>query len=219
MQSIKMPQSKKVIRIQAIVAMDVNGIIGYGNDLIFHNPQDLKFFKEKTMGHVCIMGRKTFESIGKVLPGRQTLIVTSKGADYVVEMMHQFPRSEDTPMPLVIGGDNFTRGVGSLVESRSEDKAYVCGGAAIYNLFAPYTTNWIVTLYNVDLLKEGVQRKLLPPNYQFDQLVKIDRSMLGTTWNVMDKGVFNNISYSVRNYTKVYKVPPSNVSPTEFLYL
>ncbi|GAB2531696.1 dihydrofolate reductase [Rufibacter soli] len=59
-----------------VVAMAENRVIGKDNQLIWHLPQDLKHFKQLTMGHPMIMGRKTFEAIGKPLPGRTSVIVT-----------------------------------------------------------------------------------------------------------------------------------------------
>jgi len=63
-------------RISLIVAMAKNRTIGINNTLPWRCPEDLKHFKALTMGHHMIMGRKTFDSIGKALPGRTTVIVT-----------------------------------------------------------------------------------------------------------------------------------------------
>lgn len=60
----------------AIVAMADNGVIGRDNGLPWHLPDDLKRFKALTMGHALLMGRKTFDSIGKPLPGRRNLVLT-----------------------------------------------------------------------------------------------------------------------------------------------
>lgn len=62
--------------ISIIVAADLNNTIGSNNDLLWRIPEDLKRFKSLTMGKLCIMGRKTFESIGKPLPGRRFVIIT-----------------------------------------------------------------------------------------------------------------------------------------------
>lgn len=61
-----------------LVAMAKNGVIGKNNGLPWHLPADLKHFKSLTMGHTLIMGRKTYESIGRPLPGRTNIIVTSQ---------------------------------------------------------------------------------------------------------------------------------------------
>jgi dihydrofolate reductase len=64
------------MKISLIVAMATNRVIGKDNGLIWHLPNDLKFFKTKTMGKPMIMGRNTFESIGKPLPGRTNIVIT-----------------------------------------------------------------------------------------------------------------------------------------------
>ena len=61
---------------KAIAAMSLNRAIGNGNTIPWHLPEDFKWFKETTMGHVLAMGRKTFESIGRPLPGRETVVMT-----------------------------------------------------------------------------------------------------------------------------------------------
>ena len=66
-----------------LVAMSSNRVIGRNNQLPWHLPEDLKHFKALTMGHPIIMGRKTYESIGKVLPGRTNIIV-SRMENYII---------------------------------------------------------------------------------------------------------------------------------------
>ena len=67
-----------------IVAKAQNNVIGKNNQLLWHLPEDLKRFKELTTGHVIIMGRKTFESIGKILPNRKHIIF-SQNPDYKIK--------------------------------------------------------------------------------------------------------------------------------------
>lgn len=74
----------KPLRISILVAMASNRVIGRGNALPWHLPEDLKHFKALTMGHSIIMGRRTHESIGKPLPGRQNIILTRQ-KNYHVE--------------------------------------------------------------------------------------------------------------------------------------
>ena len=61
---------------QAIAAMSLNRVIGNKNNIPWHLPEDFKWFKKTTMGHVLLMGRKTFNSIGRPLPGRDTVVLT-----------------------------------------------------------------------------------------------------------------------------------------------
>ena len=61
---------------KAIAAMSLNRVIGAGNRIPWHLPEDFKWFKQMTTGQVIVMGRKTFESIGKPLPNRTTIVLT-----------------------------------------------------------------------------------------------------------------------------------------------
>lgn len=67
---------KKKPKLSLIVACGINGVIGKGNQLPWHLPEDLQYFKKTTLGKPVIMGRKTFESIGRALPGRVNIVVT-----------------------------------------------------------------------------------------------------------------------------------------------
>lgn len=112
-----------------IVAKAKNNIIGKENKLIWHLPEDLKHFKEITTGHTIIMGRKTFESLGRVLPNRKHIIF-SQNPDFKidnenVEVVHSLLQIQD------------------LIEGKEE--AFVIGGAMIYNLLMPYITKMYVT--------------------------------------------------------------------------
>src|SRR5690625_2459203 len=73
-----------------IVAMGANNVIGYENDMPWHLPKDLKFFRETTTGHTVIMGRKTYESIGKPLPNRKNIVLTRSETNFPegVEVMN-----------------------------------------------------------------------------------------------------------------------------------
>lgn len=61
---------------KAIAAMSVNRVIGVDGQIPWHLPEDLKFFKRTTLGHIILMGRKTYDSIGKPLPGRESWVVS-----------------------------------------------------------------------------------------------------------------------------------------------
>ena len=100
--------------VKLIVAKANNNAIGKGNDLIWHLPEDLKFFKRTTLGHTLIMGRKTFESIGKPLPGRTTIIVT-RDKSYRVENC-KIAYSLEEALQLV----------------ENDDSPFIAGGASIY---------------------------------------------------------------------------------------
>jgi dihydrofolate reductase len=95
--------------ISLIAAVDENGGLGQNNQLLCHLPADLKHFKELTMSKPMIMGRKTFESIGKILPGRQNIILSSTikaipGAVVVHSLPEAFAQTNNASEVMVIGG-------------------------------------------------------------------------------------------------------------------
>ena len=96
----------------AIVAHDLNLAIGSGNDLLWHLPNDLKYFKEKTRGFPIIMGRKTFDSLGRPLPGRRNMVVTRQ-TDWSAEGVEVFATVE-AAIAALEGADGFIVGGGEI---------------------------------------------------------------------------------------------------------
>ena len=78
------PTAEPCPRVTLIVARARNGVIGHRNALPWHLPEDLRHFKAVTMGHAIVMGRRTFESIGRPLPGRRITSVAVEWYDYPV---------------------------------------------------------------------------------------------------------------------------------------
>lgn len=109
----------------AIVAHDQNRLIGGGNDLLWHLPNDLKYFKERTRGFPIIMGRKTFDSLGRPLPGRRNMVITRQ-ADWTAEGVEVFGSLEDA-LAALNGADAFIVGGGEIyrVALPSVDLLYV----------------------------------------------------------------------------------------------
>jgi dihydrofolate reductase len=106
--------SSKRARLSLIVAMAKNRVIGADNKIPWHLPNELKQFKNLTMGHHIVMGRKTYESIGRLLPGRTSVIVT---------------RQRDYSVP----GAIVTHSVEEALEAcRNDDECFVIGGADLF---------------------------------------------------------------------------------------
>lgn len=106
--------------IHLIVASASNGIIGRNNTMPWHIPADLRHFKQLTTGHTIIMGRNTFESIGKPLPDRTSVVLTSR-IDYQPEgcvVVHSLQHALDYV--------------------KHEAKAFIIGGASVYRQAMPY---------------------------------------------------------------------------------
>lgn len=113
--------------ISIIVAFDSNRLIGKNNQLPWHLPADLKHFKEITMGHHMIMGRKTFESIGKPLPGRTSIIVTRQN-DYSAEGCIVFNSIEH-----------------AIAYCKDENEVFFIGGAELFNHAMKYADKLYLT--------------------------------------------------------------------------
>ena len=97
-------------RLTIVVARARNGVIGRDNALPWHLPEDLKHFKALTMGHPVLMGRRTFESIGRPLPGRRNIVVTRNpgwshpGCERAGSIDEAIALCAGTPQAFVIGG-------------------------------------------------------------------------------------------------------------------
>jgi dihydrofolate reductase len=107
------------MKISAIAAMGENRAIGFRGKIPWHLSADFKRFKELTVGHPIIMGRKTFESIGKPLPGRVNVVITTDRA-YVAEgciVVHSLDEA--------------------LAAAHDADEVFIIGGAQIYELALP----------------------------------------------------------------------------------
>ncbi len=118
-----------------IVAMGKNRVIGVGNELPWHLPADLKYFKAITMGKPIIMGRKTFESIGRPLPGRQNIVIT-RNEDWYYDSV-ECASSIEEAQTLAVG----------------VNEIMIIGGAQIYEAALSFCDRLYIT--EVDIDKQG----------------------------------------------------------------
>ncbi len=109
----------KPVRLSILAAVARNGVIGKCNTLPWHLPEDLKHFKSLTMGHTIVMGRKTYASIGRVLPGRTNVIVSHQ-TDF---------RIPDAIVAHTLEDALQQRGPDTL---RQESELFIIGGARLY---------------------------------------------------------------------------------------
>ena len=127
-----------------IVAKAQNNIIGKNNKLLWHISEDLKRFKDLTTGHTIIMGRKTFESLGRVLPNRKHIVFTQnpdfKVNDENVKIVHSMLEIQE------------------YIENKEEN--FVIGGAMIYNLLMPYVNKMYITEIHKDFEGDTVFPKI-----------------------------------------------------------
>ncbi len=117
-----------MVRYKAIAAMGENRAIGFQGKLPWHLPEDLKFFKEKTLGQVIVMGRKTYESIGRPLPKRENVVLSrTMGAAEGVSVIRDL-----TEVEKLAGGK----------------EVWVVGGAELYALAMPQCAElWLTRVF------------------------------------------------------------------------
>ena len=111
---------------KAIAAMSENRVIGAGNKMPWHLPEDFQWFKQLTTGNVVVMGRKTFESIGRPLPNRETIILSRSRFE------HPGTRTAASLREVLVSGE--TREV------------FICGGAEIYAQALPFCSDLYLTV-------------------------------------------------------------------------
>lgn len=121
------------MRLSLIVAMSENRVIGRNNRLPWHLPADLKRFKQLTTGHAVIMGRKTFESIGKPLPNRRNIVITrdrnfrADGA----EVAHGFDEA--------------------IAMAKADSEVFIAGGAEVFREAASGADRMYITLVHAHI--------------------------------------------------------------------
>lgn len=147
------------VELQAIAAMAENRVIGDGGRIPWHLPEDFRWFKQKTMGHVLLMGRKTFESIGRPLSGRLTVVLSRSGRAWAgaetIRSLEELPR---------------------LVEGRT---VFVCGGSEIYGLCLPACADLFLTHVH-----QQPQGKILFPPFE-DRFVPLETVMERPTFHIV----------------------------------
>ena len=117
--------------VSMIAAVGKNLELGKNNDLIWHFKEDMKFFKDTTMGHTVVMGRKTFESLPKALPGRKNIVISSN-AEYQAQ------------------GATVVTSVEEALQIADNEEIFVIGGGKIYAEFLPYADKLYLTEINAE---------------------------------------------------------------------
>jgi dihydrofolate reductase len=138
--------------LSTIVAIANKRVIGVNNTLPWHLPEDLKRFRALTMGHHIIMGRKTYESLGRLLPGRTTVIVT-RNTDYKVEGALIANSLHDAIA--LCNGDN---------------EAFLIGGAELYQDGLKFSNKLYITEISLD-----VEGDAFFPEYQSEEWLESSR--------------------------------------------
>lgn len=118
-------------KLSAIVAMAKNRVIGANGTLPWHLPEDLKFFKKTTLGGVLVMGRKTYDSVGRPLPGRETIVVSRSAT--------------------AIAGVKVVNDPHAVLELDTDKPIWIVGGAEIYRQLLPYCSELFITRVNLEV--------------------------------------------------------------------
>lgn len=139
------------MKLNLIVAMTDAGVIGQRNQLPWHLPEDLKHFKNLTMGHPIIMGRKTYESIGKPLPGRRNIVITRQS---------HYPSSGPNP------GIEVVSSLAQALQVCGEvEQAFVIGGSEIFALALPQAETIYLTQIHHDFPGDAYFKELRLDDY------------------------------------------------------
>jgi dihydrofolate reductase len=143
--------------LSAIAAMAANRAIGKENGLPWSIPEDFKFFKDKTMGHIMIMGRKTFDSLGGPLPGRMHIVIT---------------RQKDLKLDgaSVVSSPNEAVDMARQNLDKYGNEVFIIGGAEIYNLMMPLTDRIYLTEISVPFAGDAYF-----PEFNKDQFRETER--------------------------------------------
>ena len=161
------------MKISIIAAMSDNRVIGRDGGLPWHLPSDLKRFKFLTMGHAVIMGRKTFESVGKALPGRRCIVITRQG-DY---------KADDILVAHSLGQ-------ALSIVGKTETEVFILGGETIYNLTLDIVTHMYLTVVHAT-----INGDTLFPKFDID-----DWKVIQDEKHEADKR--NQYAYSFRSYER-----------------
>jgi len=132
----------------AIVATDLNNAIGFNNKLLWHLPADLRFFKSITLGCPIIMGRKTYESIGRLLPGRINIII-SRNLDFKVT-----------------GAEIYSDLKEAIHDYKNEERVFIIGGAEIYNQSMDYVEELYRTLVKHEFTADTFFAEIDPKKFK-----------------------------------------------------
>jgi dihydrofolate reductase len=157
--------------ISLIVAASTNNAIGKNNQLLWHLPKDLKFFKNTTWGMPVIMGRKTFESVNKPLPGRINIVIT---------------RQANWQAAGVLTATNIQDALVKAAATNCKE-AFIIGGGQIYAEALPIANN--IYLTSVDAIIEG--------DTFFPSINKNEWNLVSTETNTMDEKHAYNFNFQL----------------------
>ena len=160
--------------ISMILAVGENYELGYNNELLWHLKNDLINFKKLTLNKTIIMGRKTFESLGRLLPNRKHIVISN---NYKTDL-------EDIEI---------TNDVKEIINryENSEEEVFIIGGASIYKLFEDYASKLYITRVHEKFNKADVFYE-----YNIENFIEVDK----VTYK---KDEYNDYNYDIYTYVKI----------------
>ena len=184
--------------------MSLNRVIGNGSKIPWHLPEDFKWFKQVTMGQVLVMGRKTFESIGKLLPGRETIVLTRGNWSHpgvtIVHDLRELMKWSANPAPSLSVTLSPSHGEGDGGRGALRERTiFIAGGAEIYRQALPLCGELLLTL-----VKREVAGDVLFPPFE-DQFELVE--------NIRETPEFDVLRYRRK------LSPPKELSPEEQMAL
>jgi dihydrofolate reductase len=159
------------MKISMIVAYGNNWEIGLDNQMLWHISEDFKNFKAITSGHHILMGRKTFESIGKPLPNRTSIVLSNSGFEH--EGVHTFNDVQEA--------FNFAR-------KSAEEELFIIGGANVYESLFPYVDKMYLSEVNYDGKADAFLKQIdfstwdLSEEKSYDAIIQ-DEEIKSPAWN------------------------------------
>lgn len=152
--------SKLHITLSSIVAIARNHVIGKDNGLIWHIPEDLKHFKRTTLGKPILMGRRSYDSIGKPLPGRPNIVVSRSYKNLQMQATDHFLSMENVSVDNIVKVNegpflyaSLEDGIAAMKDMAREmgvDEVFITGGGQIYKETLPYTERLYLTVLDRD---------------------------------------------------------------------
>lgn len=161
--------------VNMIMCLDACNGLGRDNDLLYRLPSDMKMFRQRTLGMIIIMGRKTFESLPKVLPHREHWVITNQEGYIVPDGVKVFHSKEE------------------VLQELGDRRAFVIGGSSIYQMFLDDCTNMYVTRVNDTKKADTV--------FDFDES-QFSHSQIGMGLKEKDEVSGRWVNYTFDMYTR-----------------
>lgn len=174
--------------ISIIVAYDKNGCIGKDGNMPWHISADLKWFKQCTLNHKVVMGRKTYQAIGSLLKNRTNIIVSAKDIDNKdCLVIHDFKKF--------------------LIDNQyTDEEIFVIGGASIYKQAIPYTTRFYITFVDTEVINGDVFFPKLNLEEAKIKYHKKDYDKYNLDFYVIDKSKCNLDFDIIDNYKNIKEI-------------